>query len=65
MKIAIYVEFVGFWDNIVFRDANKPLKDNSGLIIALNGVKTKFTHSEWELFKKANKGHLLCNGHIY
>lgn len=65
MKVGIYVEFVGFWDNIIFRDTDKPLKDNSGFIVAVNGVKTKFTHTEWERFKKANKGYLLCNGHVY
>ena len=61
----IKVKFIGFWDNIIFCDTDKPLSENSGLIIDVDGVKTKFTHREWENFKHANKGYLLCNGTIH
>lgn len=60
----IRVKFIGFWDNIIFRDTEKPLNDNSGLIIEVDGKEIKFTHDQWEKFKKHNKGHLLCNGNI-
>lgn len=61
----IQVKFIGFWDNVIFRDTDKPLNDNSGLIIEVDGKKIKFTHYQWEKFKKDNKGYLLCNGNIY
>lgn len=61
----IHVKFLGAWDNIVFRDSEKVLEDNSGIFVLVDGDKLKMTHRQWRVFRDKNKGNILCNGKVY
>lgn len=61
----IHVKLLGVWDNIVFRDSEKVLEDNSGIFVLVDGDKLKMTHRQWQRFRDKNKGNILCNGKVY
>lgn len=61
----IHVKLLGMWDNVVFRDSEKVLENNSGIFVLVDGEKLKMTHRQWRMFREKNKGNILFNGKVY